>query len=132
MFDLFRSRDKSVRILLGVILGIVAISMVTYLIPNSGMGGTGTGDDNVLAKVGDDKVTSQAVLQAVSMQMRGKKLPPEMMGYFAPRVVQDLINERVLAYEAKRLGIVVSDDEVAAAVAPAIAAQLHREGRQGQ
>jgi peptidyl-prolyl cis-trans isomerase D len=118
MFDLFRSRDKAVRILLGVILAVVAVSMVTYLIPGATSGTTGTGDDNVLARVGDDKITTQTAMQAVAMSMRqkGPNLPPEMMGYFAPQVIQSLINQRAIAYEAKRLGIRVSDDDVAEAV----------------
>ena len=34
MFNLFRSRDRLVRIMLSALLLLVALSMVTYLIPN--------------------------------------------------------------------------------------------------
>jgi len=118
MFDLFRSRDKAVRILLGAILLVVCVSMVGYLIPGQGATGfTGAGDENVLAKVGDQKITTMEALQAIQAAMQGRNLPPEIRGFYAPQVVEQLINDQAMAYEAKRLGIEVSDDDVRTAIA---------------
>jgi peptidyl-prolyl cis-trans isomerase D len=114
MFDLFRSRDKSVRILLGVILGLVALSMVWYLVP-TGNQGLGT-DESVLATVDDQRITIQDAQKALAAQMRGRQVPPELLGYFAPQIVQSMVNQRAEAYEAERLGLRVSDDDVVTAI----------------
>jgi len=63
MFDLFRSRDKAVRILLGGLLLVVAISMLTYLVPNYDTGVSGAGA--VVASVGSDQITSADVQKMV-------------------------------------------------------------------
>ena len=52
MFDLFRSRDKMVRILLGALLGVVALSMLTYLVPNYNTGSSSS--DLVVAEIGKE------------------------------------------------------------------------------
>ena len=52
MFDLFRSRDKAVRITLSVLLGLVGLSMVTYLIPTTGTDTGNPTDRTVVASIG--------------------------------------------------------------------------------
>ncbi len=130
MFDLFRSRDKAVRILLGAILVVVALSMVTYLIPGSGMGGGGTGSDaGTLADVAGDTITVQQARNAVAGVTRGRQMPPEIMSFYVPQIVQQLITERALAYEAKRIGLRVSDDETATAIRNTLPQQLFKDGK---
>lgn len=113
MFDLFRSRDKAVRILLGAILGIVALSMVTYLIPGSGMGGTGSTDSNIVANIGEYTVTAQDAQRVISNVMRGRNLPPEILTMYAPQMINNLIGQRAMAYEAKRLGFQATEADTA-------------------
>ena len=61
MFSLFRSREKSQKVLLSVLLGLVAVSMLIYLIPGGYGGGSGADSQNVVAKVGDQDITVQDV-----------------------------------------------------------------------
>lgn len=116
MFDLFRSRDKAVRILLGALLLMVAISMLTYLVPNYNTGG-GVAPDAVIAQVGHDVITELDVQRSIQNAMRGRQIPAEILPNYIPQIVQELITQRALTYEAQRLGIEVTDEQLSSYIA---------------
>jgi peptidyl-prolyl cis-trans isomerase D len=126
MFDLFRSRDKAVRFFLSALLLIVALSMVTYLIPSYGSGDRAT--DDVLAKIGKDTVTMREAQLAIQAQMRGRTVPPDLISLYIPRIVDEIITQRSLVYEATRLGLTVTDEETQNAIRGAIP-QLFQDGK---
>jgi peptidyl-prolyl cis-trans isomerase D len=112
MFDLFRSREKSVRILLGALLLLVALSMLTYLVPNYNTG-TNT-SDMIIAEIGKDEViTLPEVQRLIQNTVRGRQLPPEVVPNYVPTMVDQMVTERALAYEAARLGFQVTDADLA-------------------
>ncbi|HLI85174.1 MAG TPA: peptidylprolyl isomerase [Bryobacteraceae bacterium] len=122
MFDLFRSRDKAVRILLGAMLVLVGLSMLTYLIPNYGPSNS-SGNDQVVAEIGKQVITTADVQKMVQSSQQQRQLPQEMLPTFVPQMVDDMITERALAYEAQRLGYQVTDADVREAIkqmAPAL------------
>jgi len=130
MFDLFRSRDKAVRYLLTGMLALVAFSMVTYLIPGAGTGSTGTdADTTVAAQIGQEKITSQDISRAIRNMTQNHQLPPELLSIYVPQIVNQLINERMMAYEADRLGLVVSPEETDTAIVDTLPAQLVKDGK---
>jgi peptidyl-prolyl cis-trans isomerase D len=110
MFDLFRSRAKAVRYLLGGLLLLVALSMVVTLIPGYGTGGGS--QDQIVAEIGKDAVTIQDVRKRLQMALRNRNVPKEMMQMYAEQMLSQLINERVMAYEAERLGFEVTPDDL--------------------
>lgn len=115
MFDLFRSRDKAVRILLGAILLMVSASMLLYLVPNYDTGTNGS-PDQMVAQVGKETITVNDVQKVVQSTLQNQKLPPEIIPNYIPQMVQDMITERALAYEAQRLGFQVTDQDVRDAI----------------
>ncbi|HWC97051.1 MAG TPA: peptidyl-prolyl cis-trans isomerase [Candidatus Sulfopaludibacter sp.] len=115
MFDLFRSREKSVRILLGALLCVVALSMLTYLIPTYGQGNTSS-SDSVIATVGSESVTLLDMQKIIQGTMRNRQLPPGTLVTFIPQMVQEAITDRALAYEAAQMGFQVSDADVASVI----------------
>lgn len=129
MFDLFRSRDKAVRITLSVLLGLVGLSMVTYLIPQTGTGGGSTGDTTVLATIGKEDLTSQEVTKNLQAMTRNRQIPPELLGIYANQIVQQMINDRALAYEANRLGIRVTSDETENAIMDSLPPEATKGGK---
>ena len=109
MPGVFENQKTGVRILFGVFITIIAASMLLYLVPQ----GTNTAESatDVLAKVGDQSVTMGEVRQQMDEIRRRTQIPPMLEGLYAKNIMQQLIFQREIEYEAKRLGITVSDQE---------------------
>src|SRR5438552_14650041 len=87
--------------------------MLVYLIPGAGMS-TGNRNDQIVAEIGkDDAVTVQDVEREIQGKLRGKELPPDVVGVFIPQQIEFMIAERAVAYEANRMGFQVTDAELA-------------------
>jgi len=109
MFDLFRSSDKGKKYFLSGLLILVALSMVTYLIPSYGSGDRGP--DTVIAEIGSNAVTQRDAQLAIQNILHGKSIPPNLVSLYVPQIIDQLITERILVYEAGRLGFKVSEDD---------------------
>src|SRR5579875_1253882 len=119
MFNLFRSREKSVRILLGAVLGLVSLSMLWYLIPGAGggLGGPSVSGQNVIAAVGNEKITTTDVERAVQNLTRGQaNIPKSVLAMYVPSIVNQLIEAKAMAYKAREIGLRVSDQELGDAI----------------
>jgi len=112
MFDLFRSRAKAVRILLGAMLAMVALSMLVYLIPGAG---TTVGDsgDQVVAEIGKEAVSVPEIEVQIRNALQNRQLPRELADAYIPQLVDQAIADRAVAYQAQLLGFQVSDQQLA-------------------
>src|SRR5215470_17826136 len=106
------AKDKSkrgYRILLGVFMLVLGGSMLLYLVPQAPT--TGEGSTDTVAKVGDESVTVQDIRQQLNQIERNSQIPKALEGLYAQQILQQLILQKEIEYEAKRLGISVSDQE---------------------
>ncbi len=126
MFDLFRSRDKAVRILLGGILVVVAASMVTYLIPGTSMGLTN--DDTWLLQIDGNKLTQADFQKHFAIAIQNMQMPPQMAPSLYPEYLDQEAAKMGAMYVAHQLGLTASDDEVYAAMISQLPAQFIQNG----
>jgi parvulin-like peptidyl-prolyl isomerase len=113
MFDLFRSSQKGKKILLSVVLGVVALSMLLYLIPGAGAPSSSGANDQIVAEIGSETVTVREVEQGIHNVLGNRQVSPDVISAIVPQLVEQTITDRALAYEAKRLGFQVTDAELA-------------------
>jgi peptidyl-prolyl cis-trans isomerase D len=110
MAGVFDNQKTGVRILFGVIIGMLAISMLLYLVPQGP--GTAESATDVVATVGDQSVTLAEINQQLNeIRQRGNQIPPQLESLYASQILKQLIFQKEVEYEAKRLGITVSDKE---------------------
>ncbi len=99
------------RILLGAVVLVLAGGMLLYLVPS--MPGTGEASTDTVAKVGDETVSMAEVRQQLSeIEQRNPSPNSKIMEpFYARQILNQLIFQKEMEYEAKRLGIRVSDQE---------------------
>lgn len=115
MIRFLQSGNKAAKYILGGFLVVLAASMVTYLIPGF-MSDAGVTRGGVVATVAGQDILSQDVQKLVQLQMRGRQVSPDMAAFYAsfltPQIARQLIQRAEVSYEANRLGLRVSDEEV--------------------
>jgi peptidyl-prolyl cis-trans isomerase D len=105
----FDNQKTGVRILFGVIIGMLALSMLLYLVPQ-GPDTTQTAGD-VVAKIDDQTITLADINQQLNEIRRNNPVPRQLEGLYANQILKQLVFQKEIEYEAKRLGITVSDKE---------------------
>jgi len=109
MAGAFENQKTGVRILFGVIIGMLALSMLLYLVPQGPDSAQTPGD--VVAKVGDQSITLSDINQRLSEIRQNNPIPRQLEGLYANQILKQLVFQKEVEYEAKRLGISVSDQE---------------------
>lgn len=109
MAGVFDNQKTGVRVLFGVFIAIIALSMLLYLVPQ----GTNTteGSTDVLAKIGDHTVTMGEVRQQLDQIRRQNPIPKPLEGLYARNILNQLVFQKEVEFEAKRIGVTVSDQE---------------------
>jgi peptidyl-prolyl cis-trans isomerase D len=109
MAGVFGNEKTGKRVLFGVVIAFIALSMLLYLVPQ----GTNTteGSTDMLAKVGDQTVTMGEVRQQLDEIRRRNPIPQPLEGFYARNILNQLVFQKEIEFEAKRLGIAVSDQE---------------------
>jgi peptidyl-prolyl cis-trans isomerase D len=119
MIRVLQSAGPTLKIILGSMLVIICASMVITLVPG-GFGsslGIGAPGQGILATVGDEQVTVVEVQRQARayIQQRYPQAGAQagmLMAFVAPQTAEQLINEKALIVEARRMGLRVSDDEL--------------------
>lgn len=108
-----RDLDKNrwIKITMGVILGLIILSMVVTLIPGLVGGAVSTENPDTVASVGGQAISILNVQRQLNQITRNQQVPDMLKGLYARQVLDQLVFERALYLEADRLGVSVTTDE---------------------
>src|SRR5258708_20597932 len=101
--------DTRKRILLGAVVLLLGGSMLVYLVTQTP--GTGEISTDTVAKIGDQSVSLQEVRQKVNEYEQQRQIPKFFESRLALEILQQIVFQKEIEYEAKQLGITFSDHE---------------------
>jgi peptidyl-prolyl cis-trans isomerase D len=106
-----RNKQKKLwyRIILAGVVALLGLGMLLYLVPGQGTMGAAPAD--VIAQVNKETVTVADVRNQLSLIERDGTIPQVLAPLYAQQVLNQLVFQKELDYEAGRLGIRVTDQE---------------------
>ncbi|MCU0248240.1 MAG: peptidylprolyl isomerase, partial [Bryobacter sp.] len=113
MFDLFRSRTKAVRYVLGALLMLIAVAMVVTLIPGFGTNMGDSGGADKVADISGDTLTVRELQRRVGEYLRRQNVPEGSRQTLAKLMVDAIVAQRSVVFQAKEMGLSVSDEDLA-------------------
>ncbi len=111
MIRFLQSGNKAAKYILSGFLLIICVSMVWYLVPSSTTD-TNTARTGIVASVAGEDIRTDEVNKLVQTQLRMRQYPESVAPFIAQQVIQQLIQRQEVRYEAGRLGLKASDQEV--------------------
>lgn len=113
MIRFLQSGNKGVKLLLGALLTLICLSMVVYLIPGF-TSGVDVRESGVVATVGGEKIQVEQVVRRIDQIQRqsGQQYPDFLRPYLAQQAARQLLQQAEIRYEANRMGLTASDQEV--------------------
>lgn len=110
MLKTLQARGTLVRWVLGFVVGIIGLMMVVTLVPGP-VGSLGEGTDAV-ADVAGERISLADVRRQMDQITRNQQIPRALQGFYARQILDQMIFERLLALEAKRIGLRVTEQEL--------------------
>jgi peptidyl-prolyl cis-trans isomerase D len=103
-------------VLSGILL-VICVSMVWYLVPNGSTLGLGAPGAGIVATVSGEEIHTTEVRQQAQRMVQqqfpqGGAQASMLVPFFAQRAFDDLVNEKVLLIEARRMGLKATDDDL--------------------
>jgi len=106
-------RNRWIKISMAVILGLIIMSMVVTLIPGLMSGTVGGSSPDAVASIGGHDITVVDFQRQFNQVTRNQAIPEMMRGIYARQILDQMIFQQALEFEATRLGIEVTPDEQA-------------------
>jgi len=99
------------RILLGAVVLVLAGGMLLYLVPSMPGTGSDASSTDTVATVGSESVSMLEVRQQLAEIEQRNQVPKALESLYAQQILKQLVFQKEIEYEAKRVGVHVSDEE---------------------
>jgi peptidyl-prolyl cis-trans isomerase D len=103
-------RNRWIKITMGVILVLICVSMVVTLIPGL-MTGTGASSPDAIATVDGQSITAVDFQQQFDQATRNQTIPTMLRAAYAKQILDQMIFQHALEYEAGQMGLRVTPEE---------------------